>query len=361
VTPRSTAYSLERDSSCVAILSRETVHALRLRYSACLFVSDVYLALRTTSIPLCMLTRKLTKSSCDRVDSVIYYCPIRILFSFTSMISIIGSLWSLYQRKILDNGVLTLTILVTLLYELSTIISSILGIIGVTLLLPDAVSTPRNGKPPFRAFVWLRRSSALACLFLSLLCNSISKVNVEFWSDSRETLAVRYNRHYGNISIEDAIKSSEESAHDKNMTIYPLSTDKGEWFRERGFGRVVMIRAINLSGESKRPAGCQSQTDCLNLDPEDVTFVGRPFPLSSSDEVHAAKVHLARIRSWGFNALRFIVSWEAIEGRGPGMYDYEYLNYVRSVVKLCGTFGLGVIIDFHQDVWSRFTGGDGVR
>ncbi len=273
----------------------------------------------------------------------------------------IVSLWSLYHRKILDNGVLALTILVTLLYELSTRISSILGIIGVTLLLPDAVSTPRNEKPPARAFIWLRRGSALACLALSLLCSIISKANVEFWCYSRETLAVRYNRHYGNISIENAIESSEESAYDNNMTIYPLSPDKGEWFRERGFGRVVMIRAINLSGESKRPAGCQSQMDCLYLNPEDVTFVGRPFPLSTSDEVYAAKVHLARIRSWGFNALRFIVSWEAIEGRGPGMYDHEYLKYVRSVVRLCGTFGLGVIIDFHQDVWSRFTGGDGVR
>jgi hypothetical protein len=273
------------------------------------------------------------------------------------MISIIDSLWSLHQSKLLDNGILALTLLVTLIYELSTRISSILGLIGVTLLLPDAVSAPRNGKTPFYAFIWLRRGSALACLTLSLLCRR----NVELWSDSKETLAVRYNRDYGILSIEDAIETFEKSSLDKNMTIYPLYPDKGEWFRERGFGRVVMIRAINLSGESKRPAGCLSQTDCLNLDTEDVTFIGRPFPLSTAEEVHAAKVHLARIRSWGFNALRFIVSWEAIEGRGPRMYDHEYLNYVRSVVKLCGTFGLGVIIDFHQDVWSRFTGGDGVR
>lgn len=276
------------------------------------------------------------------------------------MFSVLTLLWSLHQSKVLDAGILPLTITVTLIYELSSSIPTILGVIGVTLLFPDAVSS--RTKRPSNIIVWLRRGTALACLVISLLCNSISRFNVPVWGgSSMDSLAVRYDRHYGKVSIEDAIEAAEKSAQDKNVVIYPLSPEKGEWFRERGSGRVVMIRAINLSGESKRPAGCQSHMDCLKLGPENVTFVGRPFPLSSPEEVYAAKVHLARIRSWGFNALRFIVSWEAIEHKGPGIYDYDYLEYVRSVVKLCGSFGLGIIIDFHQDVWSRFTGGDGVR
>lgn len=44
---------------------------------------------------------------------------------------------------------------------------------------------------------------------------------------------------------------------------------------------------------------------------------------------------------------------------GPGIIDEPYLEYVKELVKLAARFGLYVIIDPHQDVWSRFTGGDG--
>ncbi len=44
---------------------------------------------------------------------------------------------------------------------------------------------------------------------------------------------------------------------------------------------------------------------------------------------------------------------------GPGQYDEAYLDYLRAVVKKAGEHGLALFIDPHEDVWSRFTGGDG--
>jgi hypothetical protein len=82
-------------------------------------------------------------------------------------------------------------------------------------------------------------------------------------------------------------------------------------------------------------------------------FVGRPFPLDQADE------HLGRLREWGFNFLRLLVTWEAIEHAGPGIYDEPYLDYLTEVVKVAGKFGFTLFIDPHQDVWSRFSGGDG--
>ena len=81
--------------------------------------------------------------------------------------------------------------------------------------------------------------------------------------------------------------------------------------------------------------------------------MGRPFPLQEADE------HFARLKAWGFTFLRLLVTWEAIEHAGPGLYDETYLDYLRKLVIKAGEYEMEVLIDPHQDVWSRFTGGDG--
>jgi hypothetical protein len=50
---------------------------------------------------------------------------------------------------------------------------------------------------------------------------------------------------------------------------------------------------------------------------------------------------------------------EAVEHEGPGRYDLPYLDYLEALLGRADAHGLDVLIDFHQDVWSRFTGGDG--
>jgi hypothetical protein len=48
-----------------------------------------------------------------------------------------------------------------------------------------------------------------------------------------------------------------------------------------------------------------------------------------------------------------------VEHAGPGIYDESYLAYLRKVLKAAEQHGISVFIDPHQDVWSRWTGGDG--
>lgn len=81
--------------------------------------------------------------------------------------------------------------------------------------------------------------------------------------------------------------------------------------------------------------------------------MGRPFPLAEADE------HFSRLREWGLTFIRFLVTWEAIEHAGPGQYDQEYLDHVSAVIEKAGEYGIRLFVDPHQDVWSRFTGGDG--
>ncbi len=43
-----------------------------------------------------------------------------------------------------------------------------------------------------------------------------------------------------------------------------------------------------------------------------------------------------------------MITWEAIEHQGRGIYDQHYLEYLTRVVELAGEYGLYVIIDPHQ-------------
>jgi hypothetical protein len=121
------------------------------------------------------------------------------------------------------------------------------------------------------------------------------------------------------------------------------------------YGRTVILRGVNLGGDSKVPFSPDESTHL----PTDfcrhraVSFVGRPFPLNEADE------HFARLKAWGFNVIRLVVTWEAVEHAGPGEYDHDYIGYLGRIVESAEGFGLYVIIDFHQDVWSRMSGGDG--
>jgi hypothetical protein len=81
--------------------------------------------------------------------------------------------------------------------------------------------------------------------------------------------------------------------------------------------------------------------------------VGRPFPLEEAEE------RFAQLAGWGFTFIRLLITWEALEHEGPGHYDEAYLAYLRKLLRAAERWGISVFIDPHQDVWSRFTGGDG--
>lgn len=118
---------------------------------------------------------------------------------------------------------------------------------------------------------------------------------------------------------------------------------------------MVLLRGVNLGGDCKLPARPDGRTHIPDdfSDHRTVSFVGRPFPL---DE---AEGHFRRLSHWGFNCLRLLTTWEAVEHAGPGLYDDEYLDYLAAISRMAGHYGFYVFIDMHQDVWSRMSGGDG--
>lgn len=142
--------------------------------------------------------------------------------------------------------------------------------------------------------------------------------------------------------------------HNPYLTLPLQAQSDGHWFLDQ-YGRRVLLRGVNLGGSTKVPTIPDGRPHLATdfLDHRMVSFVGRPFSLADAD------VHLMRLRHWGFNCLRFLTTWEAIEHAAPGEYDEAYLDYLYQVVKKAGEYDFAVFVDPHQDAWSRMSGGDG--
>jgi endoglycosylceramidase len=102
-----------------------------------------------------------------------------------------------------------------------------------------------------------------------------------------------------------------------------LRTD-GTFFRDEA-GAVVILRGVNVAGNAKVPPFTPI-TDLSLLDP---------------------------LPKWGFNAIRLLFTWEAYEPM-PGQYSASYLAYIRGVIQAAHARGLYVVVDFHQDGYSRY-------
>ena len=139
-------------------------------------------------------------------------------------------------------------------------------------------------------------------------------------------------------------------------------------------GRYMSLHGVNASGESKVPAWLTVngvarpfvQADLRSTPLIGVpSFVGRPFPLDQGwkpgDGVVAMDGKLGRVRDAvrdlrdaGFDSIRLVILWEGIEPERRGTYDAEYLHYLRRVVEISKEYGIYVLLDFHQDMVSRY-------
>jgi len=107
-------------------------------------------------------------------------------------------------------------------------------------------------------------------------------------------------------------------------------------------GRYLTVHGVNVSGSSKAPP-----TEVFGSTTDDVSYVGSPFPLDEADR------WFGQLRDAGFNTIRLIMMWEAIEPHARGEYDEEYLDYIERIVEIAEDYGIYVLMDMHQDMLSR--------
>ncbi|KAH8918208.1 glycoside hydrolase family 5 protein [Atractiella rhizophila] len=130
-----------------------------------------------------------------------------------------------------------------------------------------------------------------------------------------------------------------------------MSATKGSRFllSSDGTNRVHIPRGVSFSSSTKVP-----QNEGADFfDHRNASFVGRPVALEEAEE------HLQRLKWLGFDFVRLVIPWEAIEHTAPGVYDESYITYLSSLLSLFPKYNLTCYIDVHQDVWSRHCGGSG--
>ncbi len=106
-------------------------------------------------------------------------------------------------------------------------------------------------------------------------------------------------------------------------------------------GRVRILRGVNARVEGIF----------------DVTFDdGRQAlePVPSFDAGDAAQM-----RAWGFDAVRLPIHWSGIEPTEAGGFDERYLGRVDAFLALAQKESLLVLLDLHQDAYSKEIGEDG--
>lgn len=141
-----------------------------------------------------------------------------------------------------------------------------------------------------------------------------------------------------------------------------LQTDRN--YLRDAYGRYVFFHGVNVSGSTKVPIAIGGQP--LTLDQMDEphvsgvpTYLGHPFPghtgqlVRLEDIAPAADAEFRKLRDAGFNAVRLLLNWEGIEPVRKGEYDQEYLQSIRIVVQAAARYGIYVLLDMHQDSFSR--------
>jgi endoglycosylceramidase len=140
-------------------------------------------------------------------------------------------------------------------------------------------------------------------------------------------------------------------------------------------GRTVILRGVNLVGleddvyhtttgaeggpapfwpisPSAYDSTCPTNSHDLGEPP--VCEVQAGLPEYAQSDLPGSRNDLAQMRGLGFNFIRLAVNWSQLEPN-PGSYNRTYVERIAQVVQWAAEQGIYVLIDMHEDNYSRFT------
>jgi len=126
------------------------------------------------------------------------------------------------------------------------------------------------------------------------------------------------------------------------------------WFNDDQ-GRYLLFRGVNFGSRTKL-------APYLPIAPLETRSLSQ---LNLKQEINSVKPELDQLRHVGFNIVRLLISWKAIEPRpNPNLDELlpegkQYLTCVKEIIDELYARDLYVLLDFHQDIAHEIYGGDG--
>jgi len=160
----------------------------------------------------------------------------------------------------------------------------------------------------------------------------------------------------------DETKNASQAATERavspagSIRSYPESAaairKQGDWFVDAQ-GRYLLFRGVNLGSRSKL-------APYLPVLPLRDTVPPRADSDSVVQELRSVRPRLHELQELGFNFVRLLVMWKAIEPSiGVDSAGVHYLHMLRLVTDALYCERIFVVLDFHQDIASEAYGGDG--
>jgi hypothetical protein len=153
------------------------------------------------------------------------------------------------------------------------------------------------------------------------------------------------------INIENILTSTVANNIVKNArSIYK----EGTWLHDSE-GRYLLFRGVNFASRSKLPP-------YLPISPLQMKNIDESI---LKEEIELVKPELDLLNKLGFNIIRLLISWKAIEPEpNPNLNELttagrKYLTLVNQIIDALYSRDLFILLDFHQDIAHEVFGGDG--
>jgi endoglycosylceramidase len=119
-------------------------------------------------------------------------------------------------------------------------------------------------------------------------------------------------------------------------------------------GRVVLLRGVNVNGLEDYWA--DSATPLATPYPTSpAAYAGGACPQRNPavESMAVCALDFPQLQALGYDSIRLGVSWSLLEP-APGVIDSTYIDRIQQVVGWAKDRGLYVVIDMHQDAWSKY-------
>ncbi len=157
------------------------------------------------------------------------------------------------------------------------------------------------------------------------------------------------------MTLSRTVAESEEYHQQQQLNRNGKSIWKnGSWFNDDQ-GRHLLFRGVNFASRTKL-------APYLPIAPLETKNLSQ---LNLKDEIKSVEPELDRLIDLGFNIVRLLISWKAIEPRPNTNVDEllpegkQYLTCVKEIIDELYARNLYVFLDFHQDIAHERYGGDG--